>query len=870
MPLTFSTLGQLVAGFGTYADRHAIVAFHKEQVVRMSYGQLADEIGRLAGALRARGIHDRHLVALWAANSPEWVVAYFGVVRAGAAVIVLDDQSTVDGVARVLAHANPELILTTAAHAAELRAHDDARRISCLLLDGDEAAKDSWRHLGVSERGELPEIRSDGLASLLYTSGTTGTPKAVPLTHGNLSANAGALVAAKLIGPDDRVLVPLPLHHTYPFTVGLLTAFGSGATMILPSGISGPEISRAAQIGHATVLVAVPRLCVALWDGLVAEVRSRGSLATRLFFVLLAVSIGLRRTLRLRLGRLLFSAVHARLGGHLKLIGCGGAKLDSDLAWKLQGLGWEVLTGYGLTETSPVLTFNDWKHSRIGSEGRPLTGVELRIQPEMQPGQGEILARGPSVFAGYWNDPAATRAAFTDDGWFRTGDLGWLDPEGYLHVAGRSKDLIVLPDGKNVFPDEVEKVYSTPTLFREVAIFEREGALAALVVPDEATLRQRGALREATLVREGLEEVAASLPPYERVSDYRVTHAPLPRTRIGKLKRHLLPALYDEAANLHGDGPATAMTDEDRRLLGSARGHAVWQWLNGRYPGRQLSLDTSPQLDLQVDSLEWVAVTTEIEQRFRVSLSGEAVSRILSLRDLLREIEAAGTRVEPTAASGSTSFQPPGKIFRGIGAVIHAALWLLMRIAFRIEISGLDRLPQDGPLVLAPNHTSYLDPFVLGAALPWRQLRRTYWAGWVGEIYKNPLRRFMSRATQVFPVDPDRDLATALRTAQRLLQQGYSVVWFPEGRRSPTGELQPFQAGIGVLLQDATVAAVPIAIHGAFQAWPRHRRLPRLNRHRIRVSFGAALGSSREPGPRNADSLRDRLERSVRQLMDGP
>src|SRR5690606_13938281 len=256
----------------------------------------------------------------------------------------------------------------------------------------------------------------------------------------------------------------------------------------------------------------------------------------------------------------------------------------------------------------------------------------------------------------------------------------------------------------------------------------------------------------------------------------------------GKLKRHLLPGLYRDAAKGEQQaGEAAPLDEADAALVREAERRGVWQWLVERHPDHTITLDTSPQHDLKVDSLGWLTLTLEIEQRYGVALTGDAVARILTVRDLLREIAAAPpaeTRTRPAA------YTPPGAAARALGAVIHALLRPLVRLAFRLRVDGLERLPVGTPLVITPNHTSYLDPLVVAAALPWKRLRDTYWAGWVGIMFTGPLTRLLSRATQVFPVDPDRDLAGAVETARTLLSDGHSVVWFPEGRRSPDGKLE--------------------------------------------------------------------------------
>jgi len=384
--------------------------------------------------------------------------------------------------------------------------------------------------------------------------------------------------------------------------------------------------------------------------------------------------------------------------------------------------------------------------------------------------------------------------------------------------------------------------------------------LAALVVLEEHAVRERGAMRAASLLREEIENTAARLPPYQRLRAYRVTREPLPRTQLGKLKRHLLPALFQDAAHPTHTQPAEPST-ADRALIEKERPAQAWQWLRERYPDRKLTLDTSPQLDLQVDSLEWVTLTIEIERRFGVTLTGDALSRILTVRDLLLEIDAASTSAPPAAAS-LPSFAPPGPLLRAFGFLLLAVVRFIARKGWGVRVEGVEHLPESGPLLFTPNHPSYLDAGLMIAALPSRQLHRTYWAGWVGVMYSSALRRIVSRSARVFPVDPDRDPTAAMRTAHELLQRGNSVVWFPEGWRSPTGELQSFQTGVGVLLKGGAATAIPTAIHGAFAAWPKHERWPRFTP--VRVAFGAPL---RFTGAESPEAIRAALERAVRELL---
>ena len=243
------------------------------------------------------------------------------------------------------------------------------------------------------------------------------------------------------------------------------------------------------------------------------------------------------------------------------------------------------------------------------------------------------------------------------------------------------------------------------------------------------------------------------------------------------------------------------------------------------------------------------------------------MSRILSLRDLLHEIESAAPHQPGTPGEKArNAVEPPNLMMRALGTAIFALAWAVMRVFFILKVAGRPPLDSDGPLLIAPNHTSYLDPLAIAAALPWRRLRKTFWAGWVGILYTGPFTQFLSRACQVLPVDPDRDLSAAIETAQSLLRRGYSLVWFPEGRRSPTGELEPFQRGVGRVVLRSGAAAMPVAIRGTFNAWPRRRLLPRFKR--VSVTFGEPLRFSQlDAGDRADMRITEDIQSAVHGLL---
>ncbi len=882
--MALGTLRCLVDGLADRMASEAIIAHHTGTPTTWTRQQLRTEIERFATGLIGAGVAAGEPVALLAASRPEWAAALLAVASTGAVAMPLSEQLTELDLTRIIGHSGCRWVITTSDHVKTLAKLDDAGQLELVLLDDGEAegrpglSLRGWRQLPAGGRG-LPDIEPDQPAVLVYTSGTTGTPKGVPLTHANLCANLDALLAERLAGPGDRVLLPLPLQHVYPLTVGLLAPLAAGAAVVLPAGITGPEISRALQECGCSIMIAVPRLYEAMVEGIERKVGAFGKVAQASYRGLLDLSIWLLRHLGWRIGRVLFAPLHRQVGPTLRLLASGGAPLKPELAWQLGGLGWEVLVGYGLTETSPILTFNPRGRARVGAAGLPVEGVELRIEPvpDVEPGSGEIQARGPSVFSGYWHNPEATKESFTDDGFFRTGDLGYLDDDGYLHIAGRSKEMIVVGGGKNIFPEEVEAIYGKTDLVQEVAVLERDGRLVALFVPqikpqsetdgDKEELRRR--------LHATVEQHAQELPSYERITDFALSAQPLPRTQIGKLRRHLLPDIYDHAkASREPLATSKELSEEDRSLLEEKPAADVWAWLQKRFKGTPLNLDTNPQLDMGLDSFAWMSLAMELQERFGFRLTEDAISGMTTLRALLQEIQEAADSGQSVSladaelgAEQERWLQPRGPGSRALAQLLFGLNRLLMRGIFRVRAEGLEHLPGDGPFLITPNHASFLDPFAIAAVLSWQQLQQLYWAGWTGLLFRGPVTKMFSRATQTVPVDPEHGLTSTLVFARAILDRGKALTWFPEGERSQDGKIQRFLPGAGLLIQKTKVPAVPVLISGTYEAWPLGQRLPRV--HAISLRFGApVMLAETDEAADGAERIANRLRDAVLELAD--
>lgn len=841
------TLQGIIQHLRSYGSASALIDIDGEAMRMWEFVELVDTVERLATGLVDGGFQSGETVAIYASGGPEWVIAFLAIVMAGGVATPLDTALEGAALADLLRDSACRRVFVTSPEINRLCDCGGVDSAAIYLLDGgqcgDAPVTVFWRDLLADEVGSLPVVAAADIAALFYTSGTTGRPKGVPLSHGNLVSNIDGIIQENMVGADDRILIPLPLHHVYPLIVGVLTPLACGAAVVFPAGIGGPQIVEALHVSEATMLIGVPRLYAAMLDAIQARLRQRGRGLRAMTTIVLTILARLPGTVRSAIGYVLFRGLRSALGPRLRLMACGGARLDPDIWRTLEGFGWTVRTGYGLTETSPLLTLNPPGRPKVGSVGKPLSGVEVRIIDPGADGVGEIQARGPNVFAGYRKRPRETAEAFTSDHWFRTGDLGRLDKDGYLHIAGRGKELIVLPNGENVFPEAVEAVYAASPLIREIGVFEHSGALVGLVAPDLDALRAKGAESAAQLIHDEIRDLSPSLPSFQRLSGHALTQQSLPRTTIGKLRRHLLPGLYDRSSAGIRE-PAAEPTVEDIAALSSPLARDLWNWLRERFPDAPIALDTSPQLDLGIDSLAWTGLSLEIEDRFGISLAEERLARIVTLRDLLRELEEAAAEPAPARKSlpeRMPYLTPPNLVQRMLGAVLYAIFYLAMHGFFRLRVVGIEQLPKSGPFVIVANHASWLDPIVVAASLPYATLRRTRFAGWTGMMFNNVVTRTFSRIARTFPIDPDRGAASSLALGRAVLDQGEILIWFPEGRRTRTGDLLPFQPGIGAVLENVDVPVTPVHISGTYEAAPAGRLIPRFTP--IEIRFGAPIST---------------------------
>lgn len=898
-----NTLQALLPRLRQAGNQDCIVAFHKEDQECWSCRQVAEVAQELAQGLVAAGVEPGEFIPVLAHNRPEWVVAALAIIQAGAAVSPLDNQITTETLERVLQDSQARFIFTTTEYLNRLEELDLETDLRSILLDVEPEDERGWQAIATKEEISLPTVEPEEIATLFYTSGTTGAPKGVPLTHDNLVFQLKAIFETKLVRDDDRVLLPLPMYHVYPFTVGILIPLANRVPVILPHSLTGPQLMRALREGEATIIIGVPRIYRAVYDGLEAQIAEKGKLATSLFQTGLKSSIVLRRRFGWPVGAWLFRPLRTRVGPKLRLLTSGGSALAPDLAWKLVGLGWQVGIGYGLTETSPMLTINlpGAARPRLASVGPPLSGVDIRIDPAAHPAEeedtaqsnhqefetGEILARGPNVFSGYRNLPEETDESFTEDGWFRTGDLGYQNDAGYLFIEGRVSTMIVLEGGKNLQPEPLEDIYEQHDFIREIGILYEDNQLAALIVPElEAINRQRqGNVQMA--IREAINDRTQTVASHQRIADYAITSKSIDRTNLGKIRRHVLKKHYRQASQgtveidsqEAGPLPIEDMSEENQELLSHPDVRQVWDWLARHYSDRRLRPDTSPQLDLGVDSLEWLTLTLKIQELTGVELSDEAIGRISTVRDLLQEVQRAAEqgeragdlsldKIEELLGEEQKRWLRPLNPVQAVIAAVGLYLFqVLMRLIFRIKVHGLENLPAEENVVVTPNHRSMLDGPCVAAALPYHRLRQTAWVAGRDVMLSNPLMRLVTRLGRVLPINRytggtgRKEMALAVAA----LQQGLNLVWFPEGQLSPEGGMLPFKEGAGAVLHQHPFRVVPAYIQGTRQAMPYNASIPRPKP--VTITFGRPCDPRRLEEEGEGDLAASRIVRALQERV---
>ena len=861
---------------------------------RITYAQLVKRCLAVGQTLAEAGIGPGDRVALFADNSPEWVIGYLGAHFTGAALIPVDAQYGADELANLVRFATPKGIITDRAHAqtAADALKQTGRSLPTWRIDDDDP--EALVHAPAAREFSPHSHQPDDVMSIIFTSGTTGQPKGVQLTCLNILSNAEAARERLDLDQSVNLLLILPLHHAFAATCGLFTMLIAGATVTFSLSLKGPDLMRTMQDTGVTLFPGVPQLFALFDRGIFGKVAASGWLTRLMFKLLYGASTAILRWTGWRAGRWLLRKVHKNFGLKMKYFVSGGAKLDPEVGQRLSNLGFVIVEGYGMTETSPIIAAASPRRPRIGTVGPPVRGVEVRIDQPDAEGVGEICVRGPLVMKGYYKNEAATREIIRD-GWLHTGDLGFMDDEGCITITGRAKDVIVLPSGKNIYPDEVERMYENTDMVREICILPVEDAagqtqgLRAVVVPDEGQLAAKAVSNVRGRIEHELNLTGARLPSYMRVTDLVILRQDLPRTRLHKLKRVEVAALVEDQKR--GGAVVEAPVDPDLLALlehpDAARFLQTLERVLGK-PG-PFSPAQSLAIDLGVDSLTLVQILAVLESDFGVKISDAELTDVRTVGDVLRRIVDAADG-EPVDRTGQVAVPVPVSWARRLAEPTTPPLeamftldgrsslgeWLfdgascmarlLTRLAWNVKTYGRHKIPT-GRVLLCPNHLSFLDAPLMFVSLPSALVTRTLFVAY-GPYFMSPPLSWVRRWGRVILTGNTQTVVESLQLSHQGLQRELAVCIFPEGARSSTGRLMPARPGAGILACENQAPIVPILIEGTDKTLAPHN--PGLHFPSVRVTIGDPLYPPRD-GPFNQESYQamvDRWHDAVARMQD--
>jgi long-chain acyl-CoA synthetase len=891
-------------------DKEAMMVIEPEGKETITFGSMLAQIRSIAYRLSLERIDFGDRVALIGENHPNWAIAYLGILYRGAVATPIDPAATTQALANFLKGSEAKLAFVSPASLGKFRTACEqiGSNIPAVLLrratqpEGLARFEDWAETPTPKDFAEAPPpAKGEDLAVLMYTSGTTGAPKAVPLTHGNIYAESDKVQEVMRISDREVLLSLLPLFHAYSQIVNLWLATIIGARVVYLTELSSASIERGLRESGATALVAVPRLWYLFHKKIFDAVHGRSVLMRILFHFMLASNGFLRDWLGLNAGRFFFKTIHRSFGGKLRLAVSAGASFDEDVARDFHRLGFTILQGYGLTETSGAATVTRFEDNKIGSVGTPLNGVEVRIDQPNAEGIGEVLIRGPVVMSGYYRNPEANREAFTSDGWFRSGDLGRLDKQGHLYIAGRKKDVVKLPSGKNVFPEDVEAHYERSPFVSEICVlgvndetsqFKKAERLCAVVVPNFDYLKAQHIGNAREWVVWELENLGRELPEYQRVHDFLLRAEPLPRTSTRKIKRFELGTQLEALRAQMGNGrgsKATIVSQTDHALMESPAGRATVGAV------KQLIRDTKEihsqmnlEIDLGLDSLARAECFVSVEQSLGIELKPEEVSNTQTVGELVQLANAKISGQPPSVSAAAAPFHwrdvlataqevpEVDQLLRGRPALVLIALvalkviYFAARLLFRMEVKGREVLTElEPPYLICPNHQSYLDPFLVCSTYPRRVLKNIFHVG-ASMYFTNAAMAQLARLINVVPIDPDLELLHALRAGVGGLRAGKILNIYPEGQRSFDGQLHEFKKGAAILATELKLPIVPVALDGTYRIWPRKSWRFRLAK--VKITFGAPIDVRRlTSGEMDEDTahqkLTSELKRRIQQIL---
>ena len=829
-----SSLGQFLDEVAdTYKNKPALMFKPGFKYVSWTYKRLAEDSRKAAVLLRQQGLEQGDVAVIWGPNSPVWVISFFACMRAGIIAVPLDMRSSQEFVDTVVAKTRPKLAIVSQATPKE----HESMGIPLIYMEDMPLAFDSLNPV------EDTPVETDDVAEIMFTSGTTGDPKGVMLTHKNLLSNLESVGQIMTGRKDDRLLSILPLSHMFEQMGGLLFPLRIGADVTYITSRRPKAIFKAMQERRVTVMLLVPQALDLFKKGIEREIERQGR--TTIFNRLVRLSRKSPKIIR----KLMFRSLRKQMGGRLRMIIAGGAPLSEPVGqwWTL--LGVDVVQGYGATEASPIIACHPESAPRFDCPGPPAPGIEIRIDES-----GEVLVRGDNITPGYWEDEKKTSEVFEGE-WYKTGDQGLLDDNGFLRLNGRKKDMIVLPNGQNVFPEDIEQVLENHLNVVDAVVvgIDREESPevhAALILerPEEA----------ADVVRWANNRLAS----HQRIRNHTIWQGEdFPRTHTLKVKKPLvIEAILSGGLR---ESKYTSSNQEENAVLPLLRLAAE---LTG-IPVDQLRPDIELEAGLGLDSLGRVELLSAIEEDLDIYVDDGDILPETTLRDLQLLVDR-GEKSDDSQGYKNWGLHLWARIIRII--FLNAFILPLIKISYRIDVEGKENLNNlEGPSLLIANHVLHMDNAIYVKALP-DPLRSRLAIAAGAHMYNSLIKgTFITLIGNAFPFATGKsekehrkgNIRSSLENMGEIMDNGWSVLIYPEGELTVGGPTKPFLNGTGLMAIAGNLPVVPIRIN--IEGIGKPTSIPFIKRGHVTVRFGTPI---MPPWESDSEKVTQLMEKSVAKL----
>ena len=795
------------------------------------------------------GSHTKELnpkkTVIFSENRIGWVYAFYSVWQNRSTAVPVDATATVSDLEYIVRDCTPECMWVSEACekvAREVVSHLDFD-VKILIINEVEKEDTKGFDADISTLDEK-SYDDNAIALIIYTSGTTGSPKGVMLTYRNLWINkAGVCDEVPVFNGKRRTLMLLPVHHVLPLMGTVVAPILQGDGIIICESMQGPDIMEALCRGKVGIFVGVPRLWQMLYAGIMKKVNA--SFVTRALFNLC------KKVHSLKFSRFIFAAVHKKMGGHVDYCVCGGAPLDKEVGEGLSALGFHLLEGYGMTEMAPIIAFTRPGDYICGCAGLPLPSVDCKIV------NGELCCKGNNLMKGYYNRLEETAEVIDADGYLHTGDLGYLDEKGRVYITGRTKEIIVLSNGKNVQPNEIEyKLEKYDSRVKEAAVVQNGDMLMGIIVPNEAWARNLSDEEvEIALKKEVIEPYNLTVTNYKKLMSIFVYRGDLPRTKLDKIQRYKLKDIIEnkvESVKSKDDG-LEEMTNEMRILKEYIEAEK-------KIP---VHADDHLETDLAFDSLDKVGLQGFIEQTFGVDIQPEVMT---TLRSVAEKVESGKTHIdvnkmdwhEMLLANNSSLELPSTSVFYPLHSKLFKSF---LELNNRLKIVGEKNVPKKGPFIIAPNHQSFLDGPIVASGLSYKTLKNSYFFA-TEEHVKHPVVKSLAKRNNIIIMEK-RNLKNSILKLSEVLKLGKNVVIFPEGSRSYDGEMVPFKKTFAILSKELNVPVVPVCIRGAYDVLPRGSKW--IKPKKIEVEYlPPVMPANEDTYDSISDKVRDSIQKSLK------